>query len=401
MTSSTAYGVNYRETYFQHANLTPIRGEPKNDTLKTLLHECMANSQTVHSNLGGGAHGHLGLVLQPAKYAVIAPGTPYIRPVFPGTLVIPPNTTNIQAQMLSKQHREELRLFQETEAVHNTLVQQIVAAIDPMYLKSLRNPVTQAFMVPLSDILNHLMTVYGNLNPKKFLSTKNKMETFQYDLSLPVDVVFDPIDDLGELAIIAKQPMSEEQKCGLAFIIFQNTGKFKSDLKAWNRKPDNARTWANMKIHFREAHLAIRDVEDEPIANTFNQANMVNEVIEGLGTMVRDQVAEALPPIMQLQFPQMYVPPQQQLGQQQVNLVAGQMDQSPSLAFPPPYMPSTFEYANMVAPTPPYTPPPSQGNLMQHPPMNSNNPPGGFSNFGQRGRRNNCGRTGGRGGRYN
>ena len=44
------------------------------------------------------------------------------------------------------------------------------------------------------------------------------------------------IDDLGELAIIAKQPMSEEQKIGMAFIIFQNTGKFKSDLKTWNRK---------------------------------------------------------------------------------------------------------------------------------------------------------------------
>ena len=79
-----------------------------------------------------------------------------------------------------------------------------------MYLKSLRNPVTQAFMVPLSDILHHLMTVYGNLNPKAFLSTKNTLETFQYNLALPVNVVFDPIDDLGELAIAAKQPMSEE-----------------------------------------------------------------------------------------------------------------------------------------------------------------------------------------------
>ena len=108
MTTSTAHGANYRKTYFQHADLTPIRGEPKNDTLKVLINECIANSQTVHSNLGGAANGHLGLVLMPTKYAIIAPGTPYNRPVFPGPLVIPPTTTNVQAQMLRKQHQEDI-----------------------------------------------------------------------------------------------------------------------------------------------------------------------------------------------------------------------------------------------------------------------------------------------------
>ena len=220
MAATTAPSANFRATYFQHADLTPIRGEPKNDTLQVLINECMANSQTVHSNLGGGANGHLGLVLMPAKYAVVAPGTPYVRPVFPGPLVIPPATTNQQAQMLREQHQEELRLFHETEALHNTLVQQLVKAIEPMYLKSLRNPVTQAFMVPFNEILQHLMQVYGNLNPKAFLKTKNALETFQYNVALPVDVVFDPIDDLSELAIAAKQPMSDEQKCSMAFIIF-------------------------------------------------------------------------------------------------------------------------------------------------------------------------------------
>ena len=115
MTTSNAQSANYRDTYFQHADLTPIWGEPKNDTLKVLLHEFMANSQTVQSNLGGGTNGHLGLILQSTKYAIIAPGTPYIRPVFPGPLVIPPATTNIQAQMISKQHRKELANILESK----------------------------------------------------------------------------------------------------------------------------------------------------------------------------------------------------------------------------------------------------------------------------------------------
>ena len=109
MATASAQGINYRDTYFQHADLTPIRGEPKNDSLKILINELTANAQTVHSNLGGGANGHLGLILMPAKYAAIAPGTPYIRPIYPGALVLPPGITNIQAQILSEQHQLSLQ----------------------------------------------------------------------------------------------------------------------------------------------------------------------------------------------------------------------------------------------------------------------------------------------------
>ena len=52
---------NYRETHFQNADLTPIRGEPKDETLKVLFNEIKANLKTVYSNLGeggGGDHGH-------------------------------------------------------------------------------------------------------------------------------------------------------------------------------------------------------------------------------------------------------------------------------------------------------------------------------------------------------
>ena len=63
------------------------------------------------------------------------------------------------------------------------------------------------------------------------MSTKNVLKAFQYDINLPVDVVFDPINALGKLAEVALQPMTEAQKVNLAFIIFQNTGEFKSDVK--------------------------------------------------------------------------------------------------------------------------------------------------------------------------
>ena len=97
MASFNAANFNYRDNYFQHTDLTPIRCEPTNETLKTLVIEIKANAQTVHYTLGGGDNGHIGLVLTTARYNQIAPGQPYIRPIFPGTLTIPPGQTNAQA----------------------------------------------------------------------------------------------------------------------------------------------------------------------------------------------------------------------------------------------------------------------------------------------------------------
>ena len=397
MTTTNAHGTNYRETYFQHADLTPIRGKPKNDSLKILIHELSANAQTVHSNLGGGANGHLGLILMPAKYAPIAPGTPYNRPVYPGALVIPPATTNVQAQMMREQHQQDLQVFHESEAVHNALVQQVVKAVEPMYLKAMRNPVTQAFLVPLSEILQHLMTVYGKLNPRTLLATKNALETFQYNVQLPVDVVFDPIDDLAELAEVAGEPMTEAQKRSMAFIIFQNTGKFKSDLKSWNRKSAADRTWDKMKSHFRDALQDARDVEDAPVGQTFDQANMINEVLDGVRAIVRDQVAEALPHVPQpfhLNNQHFGIPPPYGHDMQPHQPATQQANMTYDM-----YQPAN--YANQVQQV---IPPPSAGLQNQPPPNQHNGQQNGFSNFGQRGRgnrgrQNGRGNRGGRGGR--
>ena len=203
MTTPSAQGTNYRETHFQHADLTPIWGKPKNESLKVLFNEVKANLQTIHSNLGGGDHGHLRMGLHPILYDTIAPGTPYIRPVFPGAFKIPERTTNIQAQMLREAHQKSLQDVHEAEAIHNAILQQTVKAIKPMYLKAFRNPITQSFNFPIHNILQGLMSVYGKLNPKHFMAAKNALKTFQYHINLPVDIIFDPINDMLELAEVA------------------------------------------------------------------------------------------------------------------------------------------------------------------------------------------------------
>ena len=62
--------IDFRNSAFEIANLTSIHGEPNFESIRTLQRELIINAQCVHSDLGGGAHGHLGLVISPEEYAL-------------------------------------------------------------------------------------------------------------------------------------------------------------------------------------------------------------------------------------------------------------------------------------------------------------------------------------------
>ena len=75
--------IDYANTYFRYRNPTKIIGEPTYKTLKKLKLELRANASSVDSNLGGGNHGYLGLVLTNAEYAAvpgITPRTTFVAP---------------------------------------------------------------------------------------------------------------------------------------------------------------------------------------------------------------------------------------------------------------------------------------------------------------------------------
>ena len=84
MTIST---VNYRETIFDHTDLSKIMGVPTYETLHLLHNEIKANVMAVHSNIGGGQHGYLGLVVRPTDYNLLAKN-PFFSQFRTGTLII-------------------------------------------------------------------------------------------------------------------------------------------------------------------------------------------------------------------------------------------------------------------------------------------------------------------------
>jgi hypothetical protein len=119
--------VNYRKLFFEYTDLDRIHGEPNPENLLRFQKQLKANARSVYSNLGGGQHGHLFLVLSDTAYALIS-NTPFTRPTHPGTLAIPAGSTEAQIQGLKDAHQAQLTSFKEVTGVEQALKQQIIKA---------------------------------------------------------------------------------------------------------------------------------------------------------------------------------------------------------------------------------------------------------------------------------
>ena len=286
--------TNYRETVFAHHDLTRIHGEPTFSALKLLTREVKANAMAVHSTLGGGAHGHIGLVLSPAQYANLSP-TQFARPAFPAALVVPAGTTAVAANALEREYKEHLRLFREVMGVENALKQQLIKAVDSAFLEAIRDPVTYVLEGTIAQNLTFLMTTYGRVTPETLNDEFDKVTATLYNPSLPIDSIFNTIIALSELAEAANIPYSQQQQITIAYNILNRSGRFISDIKEWKRKPAAERTWINLKVHFRRAHDELRETSNDTL-QAMQHANIAQQVIDGIAHLIPPPVEEEPPP---------------------------------------------------------------------------------------------------------
>jgi hypothetical protein len=286
-------GINYPETYFEFPELTKIPREPNSETLFQLRNQLKANAQAVYSNLSDGAHGHLALVLTTAQYALIT-NSPFICPAHPGTLIIPPGTTAPMITATKEAPFEQLRLFREIQGVKKALIQQVVKAVDPSYLAALRDCNSNSLRGSVSQILEYLQTVYGRVSPQMLEDREQELRTMLYNPKLPIDMVYNAVEDFVDYANLSGQPASELQTISKAYIILNKTGCFKQPITEWTRRPLVQKTWINFKDHFCQAHQEFRETTDVTLEESKlerNNANLVQQVIDGLSTVLQDKRA--------------------------------------------------------------------------------------------------------------
>ena len=129
--------------------LPRISGEPNYESINDMVQSLYANAASLSTTLGGGNHGHIGLVMNDILYTTLSP-TPYHHPVDPGPLPMLAGT--------AAQRGDQLREFEETQCIYNNhtnmddaLKGLIIDCIDDPYICELRNKYTRYLGVTSHD----------------------------------------------------------------------------------------------------------------------------------------------------------------------------------------------------------------------------------------------------------
>jgi hypothetical protein len=265
-------------------------GLPTYETIAEVHLKLKANAASIVSELGGGAHGLLGLVLPPTTYATLT-NHAFTAPINPGTT---PNLvaggTTAQISEAVRQHIEELRIWREHNATDKALQQQLINTFDEPYIRGLRNRHTGYNNVSAMQILTHLYTTYGVITPIDIEDNDAKMRA-PFDPTQPIELLFDQIETAVEFADAGNRPYNPEQVVSRAYLLLMQTGLYADSCRDWRRRDVLEQTWPNFKTDFAAAHRDLRLIQTAAHGAGYQSAN---SAMEDLAAEYRRETSEAL-----------------------------------------------------------------------------------------------------------
>ena len=146
---------------FPHPTIAPLEDTPTYLNLLRFQEQLIENAASVPSPLGGGSHGHSGLIIPDATYFRDTEHH-FVRPVFPGVIpVVATTATAAEGRAIRDQHASNLRFFTSCTAVKNATRQQIVSVIPDLYLEPMKLRITGLATVAVRDILGQIFPLTG------------------------------------------------------------------------------------------------------------------------------------------------------------------------------------------------------------------------------------------------
>ena len=126
--------------------------------MKLLRKEVYANTKSVPSTAGGGLNGHLGIAMPAGAYTICA-GQAFADPAHPGPLPVHVAGTTIPIiTATNRTYDTTLNDFNTCIKVRQEVKQQILTAMDKIFLQDLKDDVFGFADVSIIDMFRHLET---------------------------------------------------------------------------------------------------------------------------------------------------------------------------------------------------------------------------------------------------
>jgi hypothetical protein len=264
---------------------TKIHGQPTDHDVTLLEKELIAIAATIPSTLGGGNHGHAGLIVEPAKYLTMTGGTAFIQPGNPGIYPagLAPNAAAGTRAREEAEHKELIAQYEIHKGVEQALKDIIIQAVDEDYLLEIEDE-TLGFLneTPRSMII-HLRNRGGALDfaDTKTLLTERDQE---WNASEIPTMYFNRVEKAMQQLTRAGITSDLKERTDMALYYLKSTGEYDAAVREWETKPVATKTWANIKI-FMSTEYAKENKQNKQTAKQM-KANAIEEQAEATEELI-------------------------------------------------------------------------------------------------------------------
>jgi hypothetical protein len=236
---------------FPHATLTAITNKPNAATIKLLTKEVYANTKSVHSVHGGRLNGHLGLAMAPAPYQIRA-GELFIEPPHPGAQPIHAAlATAAQITAANRAYNQAMTEFNTCQSVKESVKQQILNAVDNIYLQDLEDDVFGYADTTIIQLLRHLRATYGLLTATDLDTNRNQL-TDAWNPDKPFESIWKQIKIIRDVATAGNEAISDHVTIKLTLMALEKAGVYDHAITIWHDKPENEQIWDSFITHFNK-----------------------------------------------------------------------------------------------------------------------------------------------------
>jgi hypothetical protein len=202
------------------------------EDLKVIWRLLNTNAMSVSSYVGGGRHGHLGIIMMNEEYFSIAADVFQVPENTGASPEVVVGTTAAVIAELTRLHREAAQVYRTYHNVDQAIKKLILEAFDDEYLNALSNEVVGYANCTSLDLLTHLLTFYAMIAPTELTQNYERLNT-PYDPNQPIETLFQQIQDARAFAVAGGQPYGAAMIVNVAYTLVFNTGLYPGACRAW------------------------------------------------------------------------------------------------------------------------------------------------------------------------
>ena len=270
-------------------HVTKITGQPTDRDLTLLRKELVKIAGKEATSLGGGKHGHIGILMKEDDYKAISNGGVEFKiPSHPGHAPTTLSTVTGTREKQLLKHKAELMTYETCQGVISGIKELIAGAVSTEWLEEINDDILEFQNVTCLEMLEHLEDRGGDVDYIDIQEMRKERDA-PWNTNEHIVTYFSSVQ--GAVKRLKKAGVTSDEVELLANALFsiKQSGEMEYALQEWDKKAKADQTWEKAKTYFskeyanRRKHKTIEAKQaGYGSANQIGEEELIEEVTKEL-----------------------------------------------------------------------------------------------------------------------